>query len=441
MDWKFSTWLPIVNRYLPSDNWVVYKRGASLRVDMTLAELNSINWQRGNYTLLVLPDEKGDNHKAFFLDHDKATYVVLVAEGEQTDEDERVKQFKDDVHLMEEKHLAQEIDAILSNTNTCLVAEGDIKFTPVHTGMWKWKKEKVDRVGKFDARVFKAENLRVVMKQRMEHLREEDVSRLNSISATMKDLMRQAKKEKSKKPKEETEEDDMDDVDMSDGDIIGMDGEQADSAQAASATSPQRTRSVSSMSSAASGRSGVSGSASSPGKMNEEQFLSLAEEQKNSLLHATFRPSLPLPPPPSVEFADYLTCCRPEQRPPIGRPLRLVEHKRDIHGTVWMCDNFPLTKQQISHVLEVLGPHHRHVDKLREFLQYSLPSGFPVRVRLPVIPTVTAEITFSDFILQENDHKDMFAVPANYQLKLPPKKEHAKKSASSAKIKASPSKV
>jgi hypothetical protein len=39
-------------------------------------------------------------------------------------------------------------------------------------------------------------------------------------------------------------------------------------------------------------------------------------------------------------------------------------------------------------IVSVLAPHHRHLETLRRFVSERLPPGFPVRVSIPVFPTV-----------------------------------------------------
>lgn len=42
-------------------------------------------------------------------------------------------------------------------------------------------------------------------------------------------------------------------------------------------------------------------------------------------------------------------------------------------------------------VLEVVAPV-KHISKLREFVEMKLPPGFPVKVDIPILPTITARV-------------------------------------------------
>jgi hypothetical protein len=45
----------------------------------------------------------------------------------------------------------------------------------------------------------------------------------------------------------------------------------------------------------------------------------------------------------------------------------------------------------------VIAPQFKHFQKLRDLVEMRLPPGFPVKVDLPIFPTISARITFHDF--------------------------------------------
>ena len=47
--------------------------------------------------------------------------------------------------------------------------------------------------------------------------------------------------------------------------------------------------------------------------------------------------------------------------------------------------------------LQVIAPQFKHFQKLRDFVEMKLPPGFPVKIDLPIFPTISARITFHDF--------------------------------------------
>lgn len=68
----------------------------------------------------------------------------------------------------------------------------------------------------------------------------------------------------------------------------------------------------------------------------------------------------------------------------------------------------------LLNVLEVIAPF-KHFSKLREFVNLKLPGGFPVKIDIPILPTVTAKITFQKFEFRDNIPQDLFVIPDDYR--------------------------
>ena len=43
---------------------------------------------------------------------------------------------------------------------------------------------------------------------------------------------------------------------------------------------------------------------------------------------------------------------------------------------------------------QIIAPQFKHFQKLRDFVEMKLPPGFPVKLDIPVLPTVSARVTF-----------------------------------------------
>lgn len=67
----------------------------------------------------------------------------------------------------------------------------------------------------------------------------------------------------------------------------------------------------------------------------------------------------------------------------------------------------------LLNVLEVIAPF-KHLAKLRDFVALKLPSGFPVKIDIPILPTVSAKITFQKFEFRDNIAAELFEIPLNY---------------------------
>ncbi|KAF9969999.1 hypothetical protein BGZ73_007419 [Actinomortierella ambigua] len=77
---------------------------------------------------------------------------------------------------------------------------------------------------------------------------------------------------------------------------------------------------------------------------------------------------------------------------------------------------FPLTIDRIIPLLEVVGmDNNRLVGKLREFLEYKLPPGFPIRANIPLYPSLSADVTFVNFDSNRKIEDDLFEIPGASQ--------------------------
>lgn len=79
----------------------------------------------------------------------------------------------------------------------------------------------------------------------------------------------------------------------------------------------------------------------------------------------------------------------------------------------FQSSDFPLSVDMLLNVLEVIAPF-KHFSKLRDFITLKLPTGFPVKVEIPILPTVTAKITFQHFEFKNDISKSLFTIPKNY---------------------------
>ncbi|XP_072935786.1 ankyrin repeat domain-containing protein 13C [Epargyreus clarus] len=126
----------------------------------------------------------------------------------------------------------------------------------------------------------------------------------------------------------------------------------------------------------------------------------------------TRRASLNPPPESKVDWNSYISSS-PGQYPSLGRELVYKESSRNFKATIAMSDDFPLSVDMLLNVLEVIAPF-KHFAKLRQFVAMKLPKGFPVKIDIPILPTVTAKITFQKFDFRDDIPPQMFIIPAEY---------------------------
>ncbi|KAJ9154041.1 hypothetical protein P3X46_027419 [Hevea brasiliensis] len=86
------------------------------------------------------------------------------------------------------------------------------------------------------------------------------------------------------------------------------------------------------------------------------------------------------------------------------------EYKKGLRPTLWLSPNFPLQTEELLPLLDILANKVKAIRRLRELLTTKLPMGtFPVKVAIPVVPTIRVLVTFTKF--EELQPLDEFATP------------------------------
>ncbi|XP_076441537.1 ankyrin repeat domain-containing protein 13C-like isoform X2 [Babylonia areolata] len=125
------------------------------------------------------------------------------------------------------------------------------------------------------------------------------------------------------------------------------------------------------------------------------------------------RRSMTPPSRSSVTWEEYMTA--PAGTPPcLARPLIAKENSKAFKATVAMSEDFPMTVEILLDVLEVVAPF-KQFQKLRDFMMTKLPSGFPVKIEIPVFPTITAKVTFTLFEWRNDLEAELFEIPADFR--------------------------
>ncbi|KAK8575420.1 hypothetical protein V6N13_033339 [Hibiscus sabdariffa] len=75
------------------------------------------------------------------------------------------------------------------------------------------------------------------------------------------------------------------------------------------------------------------------------------------------------------------------------------EYIRSLRPSVWLTEHFPLKTEELLPLLDILANKVKAVRRMRELLTTKFPPGtFPVKVAIPVVPTVRVVITFTKFV-------------------------------------------
>ncbi|XP_023517113.1 ankyrin repeat domain-containing protein 13C-like [Cucurbita pepo subsp. pepo] len=104
---------------------------------------------------------------------------------------------------------------------------------------------------------------------------------------------------------------------------------------------------------------------------------------------------------PSATAAPPRKAVRPNfTAAPIEAPqTREKEYVRSLRPSVWLTEQFPLKTEELLPLLDILANKVKAVRRMRELLTTKFPAGtFPVKVAIPVVPTVRVVITFTKFV-------------------------------------------
>ncbi|KAL6573845.1 hypothetical protein OROHE_001387 [Orobanche hederae] len=75
------------------------------------------------------------------------------------------------------------------------------------------------------------------------------------------------------------------------------------------------------------------------------------------------------------------------------------EYAKNLRPIFWLTEQFPLKTEELLPLLDILADKVKAVRRMRELLTTTFPPGtFPVKVAIPVVPTVKVVITFTKFI-------------------------------------------
>lgn len=86
------------------------------------------------------------------------------------------------------------------------------------------------------------------------------------------------------------------------------------------------------------------------------------------------------------------------------------EYKKGLRPVLWLTPDFPLKIEEFLPLLDILANKVKAVRRLRELLTTKLPPGtFPVKVAIPIVPTIRVVITFTKF--EELPSVEEFSTP------------------------------
>ena len=373
LTWDVHSWVPLLSRVLPRDHMRIWKIGDKIRLDSTLLDVSEgAVATKGQHTFIITVNGDG-SLVSTAVDHGDKSFVRKVVFDAQ--ENEKAKA-TETARTEEEK--AEDLEHEVNATMASEIIEANLKpqdliFTRALSGFPGWRYDRTDTVGEYKAAVFHVEGATFAKNIRREHLSKEDRENLKRRKKAAEHELTQGK---------------------GDGDDAGGGAAAAAEEEGAAGDGAGAAEAAPAVADAAGNAGEADGSAdgadAGPAAEADRGAIATTAKARKQGRMPPVRESLPTPERTDISWEEYIGG---DEYVHLGRKMDETVEKKSLKPKIWMTEEVPLQLSSIVSLFSVLASTSKQIEKVRDFIEAKLPSGFPIKFDMPVYKSNHRRIT------------------------------------------------